>query len=380
MSAYKNGDFLLSYIIQKKEIALTLKSNYTQLSKSIVNLQLIKLKFSAKGRQNWFSTEIMKRLIFLLTLFIYACGSKDESFPPATIERLDEQIMSVKSKAELERLLKKNQIISENFLGGSPEDTAFVADIFFMIENQDAQSFYGQVKETFGNLAKIKADFGQAFGEIKKLYPDFKEPRIVTAFTGLRNDMLISDSLVVVSLEAFIGSKAKYKLDYPNYILTRYQPDYIVPNVIRVLSNKYNEIDTNNDNFTTDLIFFGKSLEFCRTVLPHIPDSLIIGYSNLDLQHAYENQDYIWAHIIDRNLLNSNNPAVNAKYFGERPYVAEISPDCPARIGQWLGWRIVELYREKNPKVSIQDLMKNKNALEILRGSKYRGQLDENNE
>ncbi|MCY1379710.1 gliding motility-associated lipoprotein GldB [compost metagenome] len=84
----------------------------------------------------------------------------------------------------------------------------------------------------------------------------------------------------------------------------------------------------------------------------------------------------IWAHIIDRELLNSENPAVNAKYFGERPYVGEISGDCPGRVGQWLGWRIVELYRMKNPQVSLQELMLNEDAGAILRGSKYRGQKD----
>lgn len=319
----------------------------------------------------------MRKLLVLFVVVLLGCDKAAEEASSVKIERFDEQLMQVKTKEELQKLFTDNPTVTNLLYDRVPSDTAFISDVFHMVENADAQKLFGQVKETFGDLSGISSEFGSAFSEIKKLYPDFKEPRIVVGFTGLQNDMIVTDSMVVVSLDAFIGSKALYRPDQPDYILRRFAPEYIVPNTVRFLSNKFNKMDFGKDNFTTDMMFFGKSLEFSRAVLPNTPDSLIIGYTNREMQNAYEHQDYIWAHIIDRQLLNNENPAVNTKYFGERPYMAEISPDCPARIGQWLGWRIVELYRANNPKVSIQELMNNDNALEILRGSKYRGQKDE---
>ncbi|MDP5120498.1 MAG: gliding motility protein, partial [Spirosomaceae bacterium] len=67
---------------------------------------------------------------------------------------------------------------------------------------------------------------------------------------------------------------------------------------------------------------------------------------------------------------------VKERYIGERPGVPEIGPACPGRIGQWLGWRIVQAYREENPNSSLADLMKITNAQEILKGSKYRGNIE----
>ena len=321
---------------------------------------------------------MFKRVFFfLLMAMLYGCGKgSDTPETPVTIERFDRQLMAVQSEDGLKELLTANPEISDLLFGASPEDTAFLADVFHMVRHNDARKLFEQGQETFGDLTKLEQSFARAFDGIIRLYPDFRPPRIVAGFSGLRNDMVVTDSLVVISLESFIGPQALYRPDQPEYMLPRFAPEYVVPNVIRFLSNRFNKVDFTRDSFTADMIFFGKSLEFSRAVLPHVEDSLIIGYTNREMQNAYEHQELIWAHIIDRELLNSENPAVNAKYFGERPYVGEISGDCPGRIGQWLGWRIVELYRINHPDVSLQELMENDKAGEILRGSKYRGQKD----
>lgn len=320
---------------------------------------------------------LKKALLFLLIAAVFGCGKgSDAPETVVAIERFDRKLMEVKSEEELKKLLEENHEINDLLFGASPLDTAFTGDVWHMVQHADARKLYQQVEETFGDLKPVEQSFARAFDEIRKLYPGFTPPRIVAGFSGLRNDMVVSDSLVVISLESFIGPKALYRPDQPEYMLKRFAPQYVVPNVIRFLSNQFNKVDFTTDSFTADMIFFGKSLEFSRAVLPHVEDSLIIGYTNREMQNAYEHQDVIWAHIIDRELLNSENPAVNAKYFGERPYVGEIGPDCPGRIGQWLGWRIVELYRMKNPKVTLQELMQNEDAGAILRGSRYRGEKD----
>ncbi len=316
-------------------------------------------------------------LIFLLSAALFGCGKgSDSPVTAVTIERFDRELMGVSSQEELKNLLAGRPGIADLLLGAAPEDTAFLGDVFHMVQHEDARKLYEQTEETFGDLAALEESFGRAFDEITKLYPDFVPPRMVAGFSGLRNDIVVTDSLVIISLESFIGPQALYRPDQPDYILPRYTPAYVVPNVIRFLSNRFNKMDFTRDSFTEDMIFFGKSLEFSRAVLPHVEDSLIIGYTNREMQNAYEYQEVIWAHIIDRELLNSENPAVNAKYFGERPYVGEISGDCPGRVGQWMGWRIVELYRMHNPGVSLPELMENNDAGAILRGSKYRGQKD----
>ena len=318
----------------------------------------------------------MKKLIWLL-LVVTACTKSPENTGKIEIIRFDQELMACQTKEALIDLLSKNKDLTLTFYGKSVTDTAFIAGLYHTIQHPEAIKLYEQALETFGDLSKLSEGFYAAFSEIENLYPEFKAPKVVTTFSGLNNDMIISDSLVVISIESFIGPKANFSPDQPDYILSRMTPQHILPQVIRFLSNQFNKTNFDNDTFLADMVFFGKQLEFCRQVLPNTPDSLIIGYTNREMQNAYEHQDYIWAHLIDRQLLNNENPTTNAKYFGERPYVAEISPDCPPRIGQWLGLRVVELYMRNNKNLSIRDLMQTDDPEVILRGSKYRGQKDE---
>lgn len=112
-------------------------------------------------------------------------------------------------------------------------------------------------------------------------------------------------------------------------------------------------------------------------MLPGVADSLIIAMPDSSLISNWYAQDLIWAHFIDRELLYEQNPRVKEKYLGERPTTAEIGPSCPGRIGQWLGWRIVDKFRTENPDVSFKELMQMEDAQEILRLSKYRGIVEE---
>jgi hypothetical protein len=63
------------------------------------------------------------------------------------------------------------------------------------------------------------------------------------------------------------------------------------------------------------------------------------------------------------------------KYISERPHTIEVSPDCPGRIGLWVGWQIVNEYARQNPKASLPELMEIIDAQKILRGSKYSTQV-----
>lgn len=321
-------------------------------------------------------------ILFLFSILLVSCGSDSSpevSNIPVKVEirRFERELMAVKSKAELSDLLKKNEGYVKSLYRTFPDDTAFVSHLYYLTSHPETRKLYNQAQQTFGDLNEIKQQFESAFKHIKHYYPAFKEPKIMTTFTGLENDIFVSDSLIIIALEAFIGQKALFRPNQPNYILSRYSAPYIVPTIIRFLSNSYNKIDSKDQSFLADMLFFGKSLEFTKTVMPDTPDSLIIGYSERQLIDTWDAQDLIWAHFVDKKLLFENNPGKKEKYFGERPNVIEIGPSCPGRIGQWVGWTIVKKYRTEKTDQTFQQLMANSKALEIFNDSKYRGQIED---
>lgn len=293
------------------------------------------------------------------------------------IQRFDEAMMQLKTKEQIKGFLLKNTKFVNQFYQTSPEDTALINRLFLIHNNLDTQVFYEDTKKSFGNLADLRKQLETAFKHIKFYYPDFKEPQIITTFTALDLELMVSNEMIVIPLETFLGPKAKFRPQYPFYLLQRFDKPYIVPSILTILSKKYNNIDVNDHTLLSDMIYYGKSYEFTRAMLPDVADSLVIAYADSNMTKTWNSQDLVWGHFIDNKLLYETSDRIKDKYLGDRPKVFEVGNDCPGRIGQWLGWRIVSRYRTENPSISLIDLMKNSNARDIFEKSKYKGQLED---
>ncbi len=321
-------------------------------------------------------------LSFLALFFLNSCQNSEEVDISnikvnVNIQRFDESLMKLRNKNEIKEFLLKNKDFVNQFYQTSPQDTALINRIDLICQNPDTKVFYEETKKSFGDLSELKQQLEVAFKHIKYYYPDFKEPQIITTFSALDLELMVSNNLIVIPLETFLGPKAKYRPQYPNYLLQRFDKPYIVPSILTLLSKKYNRIDPNDKTLLGDMVYYGKSYEFTRAMLPNVADSLVVAYSNDEMTKTWNSQDLVWAYFLDGKLLFETNDRVKEKYLGDRPKVSEIGEDCPGRIGQWLGWRIVSRYRTENPSISLTNLMENANARDIFEKSKYRGQKEE---
>lgn len=292
-----------------------------------------------------------------------------------SVENLDRELIKSKSVQDVQIFLNKHSYLKSLYF--TDVDTAQLASqLYNIVGNPGFQEFGTQVDTIIGDREKnITAPLKEAFKRIKVYYPEFKAPKIkfmVSGFTG--NDLYVSDTLIIIGLDFFGGPKALYRPNVYDYQLSRYQKEYIVPSIIFFLSNQYNQLDAADPTLLSEMIGYGKGYEFVKQVMPEAPDSLIIGFSEDNLRRTYNSQLDIWSFFITNKLLYEKNELKKQKYIGERPYTVEIGNKVPGGIGKWLGWRIVEMYRRENPKVSLQELMKNGNSGQILQESGYKGQ------
>jgi hypothetical protein len=141
--------------------------------------------------------------------------------------------------------------------------------------------------------------------------------------------------------------------------------------IVTAISSKFNRTDLKESSLLAEMIYYGKAYHFTKAILPCTPDTFIIGYSEKEVAASFANEELIWSHFVENELLFETNPFVIRKYTGEAPATDEISPDAPGRIGRWLGWNIVDDYRYKND-VSLQELMAETNTDKIFRQSGYK--------
>ncbi len=291
-----------------------------------------------------------------------------------SIIRIEKEIFESKNRNEIANVFDKYPEFAEKFLKRSqyPNDSILVNAFYQLSKNKSIDSIYRICNEVFRDFHNEGLQFQNAFQELAKYDKQFKFPVIYTIITGMGNDMLVNDSMVVVGLEFFLAAKSRYKPQLPLYMLKRYRKEYIVPMAISVVSSKYNNTDYLDNSLLAEMIYFGKSYYFVEKLIPSLSDTIIAGYENAVLEDVKKNQKLIWAHFIEKKLLFETKNEVTNRYVGERPTTFEIGNNCPGRIGRWLGWQIVRAYADRNPKLSLMDIMKEKDAKKILTQSRYK--------
>lgn len=294
------------------------------------------------------------------------------------IENLQDALIKPKSEEELSYFLDRHPVLRDYFLRKLeyPNQEFFIKEQFSKFNNPHIDTLYQEVKSTFGDLSELKEEFTRAFMHIKYYYPDFVPPKIQTAISGFDTDLIVSDTLIIIGLDYYLRPDAKYRpRQMYDYMLRRYQPEYIVPSTILLMgiSAQYNRVDERNNTILADMIAYGKSFYFTKHMMPCVPDSILIWYTTEEIEGAKYNEDKIWKHFIDNQLLYQTSHMVKRKYLDERPKTYEIDEKCPGRIGTWLGWQIVKQYAAKSGK-PLQEIMENADADLLFRQSGYKPQ------
>jgi len=292
------------------------------------------------------------------------------------VERLEKSFFKLESVSELTDFITSHPVLADEFLGRQqyPSDSILAYELFKFIKNPYVDTLYQETEAYYDEFSDLKKEFEQAFSYLKHYYPEFTAPKIKTMVTGFgSSEMYVGEDQIIIGLEFYLGDKAKYRPPgIPQYILTRYDKPYIVPAVMLLYADRFLKETKSDNTMLADMVYYGKKYYFAKQMLPCANDSLLVWYSGVQLADVEQNRDAIWFHFLDNQLLYETNHFLKQKYMDERPKVMEIGEKCPGRIGSWVGLDIVRAYMVNNPEISLQELMANPNAKDILTKSKYK--------
>ena len=331
------------------------------------------------------------RLLSLLSLafilFLSGCKKDEEVcvFIPETsdvkikinIEQFQDSLVHVTSKDGMVALLTRQPIIRDYIFRRSefPNDSVFINELYARLTNPHLDTLLQETKKVFSDLSSLENEFEQAFKNIAYYYPGFNPPKVQTVITGLLgNDMLVSDSLIIVSLDFYLGNEGKYRPKVYDYLMRKYDPDDIVPSCMLIygISDRYNKTNLKDKTTLADMVAYGKSFFFAKHMLPCVPDSVFIWYTAEEIKGSQKNEDLIWARFIEDQVLFSTSQQIKRDYLGERPITIQVGEKCPGRIAQWVGWRIVNRFAETHSEVPLPRLMELDNAQQFFKESNYK--------
>jgi hypothetical protein len=324
-------------------------------------------------------------LIALIFIFASCDGDQEEEcvFIPE-VERkagvklisLSDSLAGISSKPELVELLGRYPVLRDHFFKRRDyrNDSVFVNELYRRFTHAHIDTLNLEVQRVFGDVQTLKDEFERGFSNLLYYYPETRIPEIQTVISGLETDMLITDSLIIIGLDYFLGEGAKYRPNMYDYLLRQYTAKNIVPSTLLLfgISDQFNKTNPNDKTVLADMIAYGKAFYFAKHMLPCVPDSILIWYSAEEINGARNNQDLIWNRLIEDQVLYSTNHILKQKFLGDRPKTIEVGEKCPGRIAQWVGWEIVKQYMATHPDVSLPELMNMTDADRLFKESRYR--------
>lgn len=336
------------------------------------------------------NTLIKHRLLVIIVAAAFtlsACGGHEDNTcadaPDVSQEQINwnfqnliDPMMKISSKQEAAQFLKAHPTYAYYFIDRTqyPTDSAATGRLLQLVKDVHVRdTLYQEVKSTYGDFSGIKTDFDQAFRYLRHYYPNTKIPNVQVVMAGISRDLVVSDSLITIGLDYFLGKGATYRpIGIPQYMLKRYAPRYVVPMTILMYSQGYNQNDPSQRTLMADMVYYGKSYYFTKALLPCTPDSLIVAYTPKEMKDINKHEDIIWANLLQNKMLYETSERLKNKFIGERPNVYEIGPNCPGRIGRWVGWQIVKKYMQEHPDMPLHELMRNTQPEKLFMQSKYK--------
>ena len=231
-----------------------------------------------------------------------------------------------------------------------------------------------EVNKTFPELKNTKEELKGLFQHLKYYDKTFTAPRVITLTNDVdyRNKTIVTDSLILIALDNFLGPEHVFYQNIPKYLAENMTNHQIVSDVAEGYATKY-VFQTNRKTLLDEMIYFGKLYYFKDLMIPFKTDAEKIGYSDLEVKWAEANESQIWSYFIEKELLYSTDNKLPNRFITDAPFskfYLELDNDSPGRLGQYIGWQIVKAYANTTGEDVMTILQKEPE--EIFRKSKFK--------
>ena len=255
------------------------------------------------------------------------------------------------------------------------KDSTYAASLRRFITDKDMRHAYDSCEKYYPDMSFLEAGLTDAFKHYKYYFPDSTLPRVVTVMTGFNYAMIYYDKTLAISLERYLGAKNPFydMLQYPMYKKANMSKPYMLCDAVYGWLESIFKPNEDKNDMLSQIVHEGKIMYLEDALLPKVNDTLKIRYTAKQLQWCKENEFNMWAYIIQQKMLYSTDQVEIAKFTNDGPFTPMFNHDyCPARTGNWIGWRIVRSFMKNNPDITVSQLMAQKNADYILQRSGYK--------
>ncbi len=310
--------------------------------------------------------------VLILVLLLVSCTSKN---------RIEKEIAAIPMDVEILRFDKE-------FARATITDLPALKQkfpVFFPEQFHDSiwegrmkdslqRQLFDAVEKAFPDNSELEDQLVPLFQHVEYYFPEFEPPTVVTVTSDVdyQNKAIVADTLLVLGLDTYLGEEHEFYQGIKQYVSKNLKPSQIGPDVATSYARQLISRPRNRD-LLSQMVYFGKELYLKDVWLPETSEADRMGYTEEEMQWAFDNESDIWRYFIENELLYSTDAKLSGRFINPAPFskfYLEIDNESPGMIGRFIGWQIVRAYMANND-VTVPQLMI-KTPEEIFKNSKYK--------
>ncbi len=343
-------------------------------------------------------------IVFFAVIFIFgSCGNNAEKTPDLSsvkvalsTQRFDKDIYAIDTNhiaAGLQKLQQKYPDFLNFFLDtmmglkvySNFSDTAkgIREGVHEYLTFPDFVHLQDSIVKYYPDTKDVDAELSKGFQYIKYYLPFIKTPKVYYVNGSLINTpaSAVDSNISTVCLDMYLGPQFPFyaSVGVPSYMGPHLRKSYIPVAVFRSTYQAVYPFKGEEKTLLDMMIQRGKEQYFLHKIMPTAPDSVLFGFTGIQIKWCEKNEVELYNFFIQQNLLYNKQESAVVPYIVDGPFARGIGTatdpgnPTPGNVGTWMGYRIVSAYMNQNTNITLKELLtSNIEPAKLLEAAHYK--------
>ena len=243
---------------------------------------------------------------------------------------------------------------------GDVNDSLFYESIQAFRKDSFIQILEERIQTQFDDFTTLEDHITTGFKHLKKQLPEAPMPEHIVFMNSLfASNAFSTETGVGIGMERYLGAKTDViqKLGDPIYgwVKEGMEVTYLERDAAAswIMTHIIPEAE---GTLSENMVRWGKILYLTEAAYPEMDPNRIMRYTKEDYDWAIENEYAFWKYLVDEDLLFKIDERTTNNMLGDGPFTPGLPEKGPDRLGQFLGWRMVQNYMKKND-IKVADMV-----------------------
>lgn len=264
-------------------------------------------------------------------------------------------------------------------------DEPYLSVVYQFSHDSIMRETYRRVMQRYPELNWLSLALQKGFDTLTHYYSNLHVPKVYSLIVGPNDFAAAYANRVVTSTEYLAFSIDLYALNnlsdlpyydyYPRYMQTMLDSVYLPADILstyiyqEIMSRQSQDVFAAN-SFLDEVIKRGKLLYAVQQCLPDYPEYALLRYTPDQWEWCRKNENSFWSYLLKNKMLYETDFSKYKTFVQEGGSTRGLE-GSPARLGDYLGLKIVQSYAERN-KATIKEILEMQDHAKLFTESNYK--------